>query len=218
MKLKVRNKEVYGNIKTNIEESKQHLNWLQGNYFIHDRSEAIKAAMQVLRDWQDIEERFWKTKSRDQFIKFGDKNTSYFHRATKCRIRRNRIDSIQDSAGNWTEDCQEIKQCFTNHFTIMATAETPDMNHDIIDLIPTSITNSDNNNLNRIPEKHEVKEILFSMAKDKAPGPDGFPPNFSSQLGYCGRRLGKNGLAFLHVWASSQRNEFNFHIPDTQNR
>ncbi|XP_026383524.1 uncharacterized protein LOC113279022 [Papaver somniferum] len=60
----------------------------------------------------------------------------------------------------------------------MATTESPEMNLEIINIIPTTITIANNNNLNRIPEYHEVKSILFSMAKDKAPGPDGFPPSF----------------------------------------
>ncbi|XP_026420206.1 uncharacterized protein LOC113316202 [Papaver somniferum] len=89
LKLKVWKKEVYGNIKSNIEESKQHLHWLQANYFKYNRGESLKNANQVLREWQDIEEKFWKTKSRDQFIKLGDNNASYFHRTTKCRLRRN---------------------------------------------------------------------------------------------------------------------------------
>ncbi|XP_026437705.1 uncharacterized protein LOC113335903 [Papaver somniferum] len=159
LKLKVWNKEVYGNIKTNIEESKQHLNWLQEHYFKQDRSEALKTATQVLREWKDIEEKFWKIKRRDQFIKLGDKNTIYFHRNTKCRIRRNTIDSIQDSAGNWIEDYHEIKHCFTKHFSKMAITESPEMNLEIINLIPTTITIADNNNLNRIPEDHEYAFI-----------------------------------------------------------
>ncbi|XP_026384521.1 uncharacterized protein LOC113280088 [Papaver somniferum] len=145
---------------------------------LKDRNEALKTATQVLREWQDIEEKFWKIKSRDQFIKLGDKNKSYFHRTTKCRIRRNKIDSIQDSVGNWIEDYHEIKYCFTKHFSKMAITESPEMNLEIINLIPTTITIADNNNLNRIPEDYEVKSILFSMAKDKAPGPDEFPPSF----------------------------------------
>ncbi|XP_026399311.1 uncharacterized protein LOC113295170 [Papaver somniferum] len=60
----------------------------------------------------------------------------------------------------------------------MAITESPEMNLKIINIIPTTITIADNNNLNRIPEDHEVKSILFSMAKDKAPGPDGFPSSF----------------------------------------
>ncbi|XP_026420299.1 uncharacterized protein LOC113316302 [Papaver somniferum] len=178
MKLKIWNKEVYGNIKTNIEECKQHLHWLQENYFNQDRSKALQTAIKVLREWQDIEEKFWKIKSRDQYIKLGDKNTSYFHRTTKSRLRRNKIDTIQDSSGNCIENYQDIKQCFTNHFSKMATSESPSMNTEILNLIPTVITTEDNKNLNRIPEDSEVKVILFIMAKDKAPGPDGFPPNF----------------------------------------
>ncbi|XP_026458491.1 uncharacterized protein LOC113359006 [Papaver somniferum] len=178
MKLKIWNKEVYGNIKTNIEECNQHLHWLQENYFNQDRSKALQTAMKVLREWQDIEENFWKIKSRDQYIKLGDKNTSYFHITTKRRLRRNKIDTIQDSSGNWIENYQDIKQCFTNHFSKMATSESPSMSTEILNLISTVITTEHNKNLNRILEDSEVKVILFSMAKDKAPGPDGFPPNF----------------------------------------
>ncbi|XP_026400225.1 uncharacterized protein LOC113296103 [Papaver somniferum] len=63
--LRVWNKEVYGNIKTNIDECKQHLSWLHNNYFRADRSEVVSLARKTLRDWHDIEESFWKTKSRD---------------------------------------------------------------------------------------------------------------------------------------------------------
>ncbi|XP_026451495.1 uncharacterized protein LOC113351776 [Papaver somniferum] len=180
IKLQLRkwNKEIYGNIKINIEECKQHLLWLQTNYFRADKNQAIKVARYQLKDWQDVEEKFWKKKSRDQFTKMGDQNTSYFHRATKCRTRRNKIDAIQDNQGHWITDYKEIKHCFTQHFSRMATAENPPINPEIINLIPTTITSTDNSMLNRIPDHNEVKSILFSMAKDKALGPDGFPPNF----------------------------------------
>ncbi|XP_026429506.1 uncharacterized protein LOC113325853 [Papaver somniferum] len=112
LKLRVWNKEVYGNIKTNIDECKQHLHWLHNNYFRHDQSQALDLARKHLKDWQDIEEKFWKTKSRDQFIKLGDQNTNYIHRTTKSRNRRNKIDKIQDNKGAWITDYQEIKNCF----------------------------------------------------------------------------------------------------------
>ncbi|XP_026429092.1 uncharacterized protein LOC113325071 [Papaver somniferum] len=47
--LRVWNKEVYGNIKTNIEECK-HLFWLHDNYFRTHRSDAFSLAMKKLRD------------------------------------------------------------------------------------------------------------------------------------------------------------------------
>ncbi|XP_026385026.1 uncharacterized protein LOC113280641 [Papaver somniferum] len=178
LKIRVWNKDVYGNIKTNIEECKHYLNWLHNNYFKIDRGHALADARKQLKAWHDIEEKFWKTKSRGQLIKLGDQNTIYVHRATKNRIRRNKIDTIQDEKGDWITDYQEVKNCFTTHFSNMATAEPINISPEIINLIPTTITSADNNLLNRQPDHNEIKFILFSMASEKAPGPDRFPPNF----------------------------------------
>ncbi|XP_026378357.1 uncharacterized protein LOC113272774 [Papaver somniferum] len=178
LQIRVQNKEFYGNIKTNIEECKQHLTWLHTYYFRADRGQALADARKQLKNWHDIEEKFWKTKSRDQLIKLGDQNTSYFHRATKIRARRNKIETIQTKEGIWITEHQEVKDCFTNHFSHMATAEITNSSSEIINLIPSTIAVEDNITLNRKPEPEEIKAILFSMANDKAPGPDGFPPNF----------------------------------------
>ncbi|XP_026396223.1 uncharacterized protein LOC113290848 [Papaver somniferum] len=76
LQIRVWNKDVYGNIKTNIDESKQYLNWLRIHYFKEDRGQVLADARKQLKNWLDIEEKFWKTKSRDQLIKLGDQNIS----------------------------------------------------------------------------------------------------------------------------------------------
>lgn len=45
------------------------------------------------------EEKFWKAKSRNKWLKVGDRNTKYFHAATKIRKSRNRIKTIVDDQG-----------------------------------------------------------------------------------------------------------------------
>ncbi|XP_026442376.1 uncharacterized protein LOC113341876 [Papaver somniferum] len=77
IKLKKRNKEVYGNIKTNLEESLQHLDWITKNQFTINRGHEIREAKKMVGHWQNVQECFCKTKSRDQLIKLGDKNTSF---------------------------------------------------------------------------------------------------------------------------------------------
>lgn len=63
----------------------------------------LNAARKKVNDWIDIEEIFWKTKSRDQTIKLGDINTKFFHWSTKRRTRRNIIKPIQDENDNWIQ-------------------------------------------------------------------------------------------------------------------
>ncbi|XP_026378362.1 uncharacterized protein LOC113272779 [Papaver somniferum] len=178
VKLKKWNKEVYGNIKTNLEYNIQHLDWITKIQFNNNRGQAIRDAKKKVEHWQNIQESFWKTKSRDQLIKLGDKNTIYFHISAKKRYRRNKIVSIQQENGNWLHNSNEIALYFTNHFFTMATAEPITINQSLINLIPTTITNTENSNLLRTPDAVEIKDILFSMAGDKDPGPNGFLPNF----------------------------------------
>ncbi|XP_026417281.1 uncharacterized protein LOC113312760 [Papaver somniferum] len=139
---------------------------------VHKGSLSIKIA----RKLRDIKVRL-KQWNKEVYgnIKLGDRNTGYFHIAIKKRYRRNKIDSIQKEDGTWIQDNAEITKTFTNHFANMATAETITINPFIIKLIPTTITLQENQNLLRTAEPLEIKNILFSMAGDKAPGPNGFP-------------------------------------------
>ncbi|XP_026433813.1 uncharacterized protein LOC113331308 [Papaver somniferum] len=73
VKLKKWNKEIYDNIKKNLEESFQHLEWITKNQFNNNRGQAIRDAKKKVEHWQNIQESLWKTKSRYHLIKLGDK-------------------------------------------------------------------------------------------------------------------------------------------------
>ncbi|XP_026457599.1 uncharacterized protein LOC113358288 [Papaver somniferum] len=152
VKIKKLNKEVYGNIKTNLEDCIKHLDWITKNQFTSSRGAALKEARIQVAHWKHVQESLWKTKTRDLHINLGDKNTGYFHIAAKKRYRRNMIDSIKQEDGTWIHDTAEITQNFTNNFAKMATEEPININPFIIKLIPTTITTQENQNLIRTPE------------------------------------------------------------------
>ncbi|XP_020876164.1 uncharacterized protein LOC110227149 [Arabidopsis lyrata subsp. lyrata] len=54
------------------------------------------------------EEIYWRTKSRKQWMKEGDRNTAYFHASTKTRYSRNYISSINDEQNNTFRGDEEI--------------------------------------------------------------------------------------------------------------
>ncbi|XP_026410361.1 uncharacterized protein LOC113305555 [Papaver somniferum] len=85
--LKRWNKTVFGNIKHRIYELKKNIEKLSQN--TNRCHIAIKKLEESLQQWKDIEEDYWKTKSRNNRINLGDRNTSYFHNSARTRYRIN---------------------------------------------------------------------------------------------------------------------------------
>ncbi|KAL4354245.1 hypothetical protein GQ457_06G016820 [Hibiscus cannabinus] len=70
------------------------------------------------------EESLWKQKSRSDWIKFGDRNTSFFHSRALSKRRRSRISMLKLSDGEWCSDntilCENAVQFFTQLFQCAA--------------------------------------------------------------------------------------------------
>lgn len=129
------------------------------------------------------EEEFWRQRSRVMWLSSGDKNSGYFHAVAKGRRARNRMSAIEDSEGKaYFEEEQiagQISQYFTHIFTTASSETTVSNTADIVStaIIP-SLSEEVNSRLCAIPEAAEIKQALFLIHPDKAPGPDGFSASF----------------------------------------
>ncbi|KAK5832122.1 hypothetical protein PVK06_015922 [Gossypium arboreum] len=69
----------------------------------------------------DKDERYWEQRARINWLKFGDRNTAFFHSQASLRRRRNCIHKLRDDEGNEIESIQEMewipRQYFQNLFT-----------------------------------------------------------------------------------------------------
>lgn len=115
------NKKTFGNIKTNIQKIKNSIE--EKSQSVDRFPITIKRLENSLQHWKDIEEDYWKTKSRNNIIRLGDRNTSFFHNSARTRYRRNRIETIKDDHGCWLNDRISIAKCFT--FSKIATTSNP---------------------------------------------------------------------------------------------
>lgn len=72
-----------------------------------DNQQLAKMERDLWKDYNKAltqEELLWFQKSRCEWLKWGDRNTKFFHTVAVVKGARNRIDSLKDSSGQWVFD------------------------------------------------------------------------------------------------------------------
>ncbi|CAA7019206.1 unnamed protein product [Microthlaspi erraticum] len=133
---------------------------------------------QELKEAYKAEEEFWRQRSRQLWLNLGDKNSGYFHAATRGRRARNNISVIEDENGKAVYDKENIEKVITSYFTAMFTSQSGSRTDTVEQSLIPKITEETNARLIQIPSPEEVNAAIFSIHPDKAPGPDGFSASF----------------------------------------
>lgn len=63
------------------------------------------------------EEIFWRQKSRETWLKDGDRNTKFFHTSVKVRRSQNKIFSIKNKEGGTVSDLNQINWAAVKYFS-----------------------------------------------------------------------------------------------------
>ncbi|KAH9798495.1 reverse transcriptase domain-containing protein [Citrus sinensis] len=119
------------------------------------------------------EEILWWQKSRKDWIMHGDRNTKFFHQKTIVRMRRNKIEAIQDNSGNWLYNAEEIRKHAVGYFSALFTSEAASQQ---AYLVPNYFPTSEAFDLDCVDNpvlEAEIKNAVFSMKPFKAPGTNG---------------------------------------------
>ena len=109
--IKVWNREVFGRLKVNKNSALQYLEYWDGVESVRSltlaEAEQKKEAKDAFHKWVQMEEVHWRQKSRELWLKEGDRNTGYFHRMANAHRRNNSLDRIMINGELLTED-QEV--------------------------------------------------------------------------------------------------------------
>lgn len=70
--------------------------------------EEIHATKLEFNRWLGIEQEMWHQRSKNNWLKAGDRNTTFFHTKATNRYQRNTISKIMDANNRWLEDVDQI--------------------------------------------------------------------------------------------------------------
>ncbi|XP_022030437.1 uncharacterized protein LOC110931348 [Helianthus annuus] len=138
-----------------------------------EESNARRAYQEALLD----EERFLKQKSKVDWLSAGDMNSAFFHSALKNKIHYSRIDVIQDTSGNEFEN-DLVHKAFVEHYEKFLGCKGTTSLSPSPDLFTKTLEMGVATHMVRPVTPDEVRQAIFSIGSDKAPGPDGFTAGF----------------------------------------
>lgn len=135
--------------------------------------------------WQllsSIEEKVLSQKAKMHWLNVGDGNNTSFHNSVKIRAVKNSIREIQKEDGSIVTTQEEIKAEAVNYFQGFLAKQVVDHKGMEVDEMKTLLNfqceEADRELLIHDVPAIEIKLVLFAMANNKSPGPDGFTCEF----------------------------------------
>ena len=120
----------------------------------------------------------WKQRSRNNYLKEGDRNTSFFHTKASNGKQWNWIQGLEDENGLWQEGLDEIEHVATQYFSTLFTSSQPGEMKELLNAISPLVTDAMNQLLARDLQASKVAQALQLMHPHTAPGQDRLPPLF----------------------------------------
>ncbi|KAL4328991.1 hypothetical protein AHAS_Ahas13G0255400 [Arachis hypogaea] len=108
------NRDVFGNIFKRKRELERRVTSIQQRMERVDALSLIQEERELQAEYSNLlmqEELFWYQKSREHWVKFGDRNTKFFHMQTIMRRKRNKVQGLFLEDGRWSTDPQELEEC-----------------------------------------------------------------------------------------------------------
>ena len=150
------NLEVFGNIRFKINEKEEELKKLFLVVKGAEEAGNIDLCEKKIKELSLREEVMWKQRSKNSWLKEGDRNSRYLHTMASSRRRNNRILQIQDETRRWQETQENVERVFMNYFGNLFQTSNPGNLDTIFHVFYTRVTPKMNQILDNKVTSEEV--------------------------------------------------------------
>ncbi|KAJ9561591.1 hypothetical protein OSB04_006751 [Centaurea solstitialis] len=175
-------RSAYGNLSAMSASLKEELDIAQLAADLDPGNVELEVDVMHIRDayqkscWADFSATRQRAKVR--WLSEGDANTRFFHKVLQERQHSKHLHSICNLDGVYVFD-DHVPLAFIDHFiSIIGTTDTSVIPSLPEDLFTRHLSIAQANHMIRRVQDDEIKDALFSIGNDKAPGSDGFSSKF----------------------------------------
>ncbi|KAA3486163.1 reverse transcriptase [Gossypium australe] len=178
----------------------QRLNELHAQDISDEVLAEIVEAQLDLNMEADKEELQWEQRARVNWLRDGDRNTSFFHKMASLQHYRNKIPELVDDHGIRRSEVAEMITVATDFFKDLFTASEMGSDDHLFSLVEKKVTASMNDYLLKDFTDEDVWNAVNSMSPLKAPGVDGYSAIFFKRYWHIvGRLISDNILIAYEV-------------------
>ncbi|KAJ9538957.1 hypothetical protein OSB04_031690 [Centaurea solstitialis] len=175
-------RSTYGNLSMRTSKLKDELDVAQLAADLDPSNDTLSLDVSRLRKayqlacWTDVSAA--RQRAKVKWLSEGDANTRYFHKVVEEKRHAHYVHSVCRTDGTYVYD-DDVAPAFIEHFvSIIGTKDA-----DVVPLMPESLFSSklslaDSLHMIRPILSEEIRDALFHIGNDKAPGSDGFSSRF----------------------------------------
>ena len=171
--------EPVARLESDLEQLQYALQQDMDNQLLHAHNSLLRSKLSTLKF---AEKQFFSQKTKCTFLQHSNRGSKFFHALMGHNHRRNFISAIMCSHGGLSNSLQQVGDEFVAYYQqLLGTSKaiTP-IDSAVISCGPCLPSSSYDFLLAPVTQE-DIRKVVFSISKDKSPGPDGYSSFFYKQ-------------------------------------